>query len=162
MAYQPYNYGPYQPYYNGQLPDQLSQLRMQQIPQNQPMPGMAQPMQQPQMMAQPVPQSHPENGGIIWVQGEAGAKAYMVASGNTVPLWDSENQIIYLKSVDLSGMPSMRVLDYSERGGQSQKNDEPMVDYSQFITRDELENILSERLKKPVRITQKKEDNSDG
>lgn len=57
----------------------------------------------------------PSAGGIIWVSGEAGAKAYLVAPNNTVQLWDSENQTIYLKSADASGMPSMKVLDYTIR-----------------------------------------------
>lgn len=52
---------------------------------------------------------------IIWVQGEAGAKSYMVAPNTTVQLWDSEAQTIYLKSADASGMPSLRVLDYTIR-----------------------------------------------
>ena len=52
---------------------------------------------------------------LIWVQGEAGAKSYLVAPNNTVQLWDSERQTIYLKSADASGMPSMRILDYTIR-----------------------------------------------
>lgn len=52
---------------------------------------------------------------IIWVSGEAGAKAYLVAPNSSVQLWDSESQTIYLKSADASGMPSMRVLDYTFR-----------------------------------------------
>lgn len=55
---------------------------------------------------------------IIWVSGEAGAKAYLVAPNNTVQLWDSESQTIYLKSADASGMPTMRVLDYTFRESQ--------------------------------------------
>lgn len=55
------------------------------------------------------------NNGIIWVQGEAGAKSYLVAPNSTVQLWDSEAQTIYLKSADASGMPSMRILDYTMR-----------------------------------------------
>lgn len=56
-----------------------------------------------------------QGSGIIWVQGEAGAKSYLVAPNNTVQLWDSERQTIYLKSADASGMPSMRILDYTIR-----------------------------------------------
>lgn len=52
---------------------------------------------------------------LIWVQGEAGAKSYMVAPNNTIALWDSESQTVYLKSADASGMPSMRTLDYTIR-----------------------------------------------
>ena len=53
------------------------------------------------------------NNSIIWVQGEAGAKSYLVAPNNTVQLWDSEAQKIYLKSADASGMPSIRVINYT-------------------------------------------------
>lgn len=56
-----------------------------------------------------------QNSSIIWVQGEAGAKSYLVAPNSTVQLWDSEKQTIYLKSADGSGMPSMKVLDYTIR-----------------------------------------------
>ena len=51
--------------------------------------------------------------GLIWVQGEAGAKSYMVAPGSTVALFDSEAQRIYLKSADPSGMPSIKILEYN-------------------------------------------------
>ena len=53
-------------------------------------------------------QMTPQNG-IIWVQGESGAKAYPVAPNQTVQLWDSEGQVVYLKSADGSGMPSMKI-----------------------------------------------------
>ena len=39
-----------------------------------------------------------QNSGITWVQGEAGAKSYLVAPNTTVQLWDSEAQRIYLKA----------------------------------------------------------------
>ena len=58
---------------------------------------------------------YPQNQGITWVQGEAGAKSYMTAPNTTVQLWDSEAQVIYLKSADVCGMPSMKVLDYTIR-----------------------------------------------
>jgi len=149
------NYIPsYQPsYYSQPVPDQLAQLR-----QNQQLQNLQPPFPQPQMMQMQVPQ--PEAGGIIWVQGEAGAKAYPVANGSTAALWDSENQSIYLKSVDMSGMPSMRVIDYTERGGAQAKNQSQtqQVDFTQFVTRDQLEDILTERLKKPARASKPKEE----
>ena len=77
------------------MPDQLTQLRQAAYPQQQ-----------------PAQQSSP----IIWVQGEEGAKAYMVAAGNSVLLMDSENSAFYIKSTDASGMPlPLRVFDYKER-----------------------------------------------
>lgn len=147
-------YGGYQTGYYGQpVPDQLAQLR-----QNQ----MQQAMMQPQMQAQPA-QMQPQqvdNSGIIGVQGEAGAKAYLVAPGNTVQLWDSENQVIYLKSADMSGMPSMRILDYTERNAAHPQKQQaaPQIDLSQYITRDELDTILAERLKRPAKTPKQKED----
>lgn len=92
MAYNPNFPIGYQPYY----PQQYQQ-------QYQP---------QPQMQVQ---QNAPANGNLIWVQGEAGAKSYLVAPNSTVQLWDSEKQTIYLKSADASGMPSMKTLDYTIR-----------------------------------------------
>lgn len=64
-----------------------------------------------------IPQQNPmqNSGGLIWVQGEAGAKSYLVTPNTTVQLWDSENQCIYLKSADASGMPSIKTLDYTIR-----------------------------------------------
>lgn len=80
--------------------DRLAQLQAQQyqIPQMQ------------QAQAQP-PQT---NQGLLWVQGEAGAKSYLVAPNTTVLLMDSEGSRFYLKSTDNAGMPSLRVFEYSE------------------------------------------------
>jgi len=151
MAFPNYQYGAYQPgFYTQPMPDQLAQLRQNQM--------------QPQMPAQmqmPAPQPQTD-GGIIWVQGEAGAKAYLVAPGSTVQLWDSENQVIYLKSADMSGMPSMRILDYTERNTAQPKPAAPQIDLTQFITRDELENILAERLKRPSKAAKPKEETENG
>lgn len=77
-------------------------------------PATYQPMYYPQQYQPQMPQTNQQNG-IIWVSGEAGAKAYLVAPNTTVQLWDSEAQCIYLKSADASGMPSMKILDYTIR-----------------------------------------------
>ena len=52
---------------------------------------------------------------ITWVQGEAGAKAFMVAPNNIIALWDSEAQVIYIKEADMTGKPTMQILDYTIR-----------------------------------------------
>lgn len=74
--------------------------------------------QQPAYQNQQMQQPAQTNSNLIWVQGEAGAKSYLVAPNNTVQLWDSERNTIYLKSADASGMPSMRILDYTFRESQ--------------------------------------------
>ena len=70
------------------------------------------PYQMPQQAQQGGNSFATANNTIIWVQGLSGAKSYLVAPGATVPLWDSEDQKIYLKSADNAGIPSIRVLDY--------------------------------------------------
>lgn len=108
----------YAPFYR---PSYYPQMPMQNPPENQnqfgqyQQPMMQQPMQ-PQMpnISPTSPQTNQIND-IIWVQGEAGAKAYLVAPNNTVTLWDSENTTIYLKTADANGVPSMRILDFTER-----------------------------------------------
>lgn len=96
-----------------------------------------------QNVGQTIPQSVQNNAynGITWVQGEAGARGYPVAPGQTVQLWDSDAQVIYLKSADASGMPSMKVLDYEIRETASPANALKKNDY---ITREEFEKVIKE------------------
>lgn len=68
----------------------------------------------------------------IWVQGEAGAKSYLVAPNTSVDLWDSEKQMIYVKSADASGMPTMRTIEYSFCDTDKS---------APFVTHDELESL---------------------
>ena len=78
------------------------------------------------------------NNNIIWVSGEAGAKSYLVAPNTTVQLWDSDENVIYIKSADASGMPSMKVLDYTVRETTENKT----AVYSNkaiYATKDEME-----------------------
>ena len=81
-------------------------------------------MQQPQMPGTQMslanqPQQQPSTD-IKWVQGEAGAKSYMVAPNTSVTLWDSEAHTIYIKSANASGMPSMTIIDYTIRNETAQ------------------------------------------
>ena len=81
------------------------------------------------------------SSGIVWVQGEAGAKAYPVAPGNSVLLMDSEAECFYIKSTDSSGVPMpLRAFTYTEIV-QSNEVKEPSIDTSQFVTRGELDEL---------------------
>ena len=60
---------------------------------------------------QPI-QPQPTNQ-MIWVKGESEARNYPVQPNSTIPLWDNETQTIYLKSVDASGMPTIKTLKYT-------------------------------------------------
>lgn len=106
-----------------------------------PMPDMRQPQMQtapaPQPQTAPQPQS---NNGLIWVQGEAGAKSYPVAPGATVMLMDSEDNRFYIKSADASGMPlPLRIFDYSERTGQAAPKPQNATNTADFVTRAEFD-----------------------
>lgn len=83
------------------------------------------------------------NNSVLWVQGEAGAKSYLVAPGVTVLLLDSESPRMYMKSVDQSGIPSMRIFEYKEvlpdrpQASYSNAND----DGSKYVTRQEFDSL---------------------
>lgn len=95
-----------------------------------------------------------QTGGLQWVQGEAGAKAFPVSAGQSVLLMDSENDVFYIKSTDNSGMPlPLRTFDYRERTAQNapkaaQNAPQSAIDTSLFVTRDELEKRLAELVTK--------------
>lgn len=97
--------------------------------------------QQPIIQTQPVT----NDNGIIWVQGEAGAKSWAVAPGKSVMLMDSENSVFYIKTTDNSGVPlPLRIFDYTERTQQDSVSAEAVqTTNSQYVTKDELKEILS-------------------
>lgn len=97
--------------------------------------------QQPIIQTQPVT----NDNGIIWVQGEAGAKSWAVAPGKSVMLMDSENSVFYIKTTDNSGVPlPLRIFDYTERTQQNTVSAEAVqTTNSQYVTKDELKEILS-------------------
>ena len=102
------------------------------------------PVQQPAPPVQATVQ-----GGVIWVSGEAGAKSYLVAPNNSVVLFDSEGQTIYIKSADATGMPSIKVLDYTVRetakNGANNPVNTNVGNSSEYATKDDLR-ALSDRI----------------
>lgn len=97
--------------------------------------------QMPQAAQQPQQQQQ----GIIWVQGESGAKSYLVAPGQSVLLMDSEKSAFYIKSTDISGMPlPLRIFDYTERNGTQPAPSPQTVNFDNYITREEFERVISQ------------------
>lgn len=121
MSYAYPYYG--QPY---QYQEQLAQLR-------NPMPMQPQPFQPAQPKA--------DSGGVNWVQGESGAKSWIVTPGAMVLLMDSEAQRFYLKSCDPNGIPAMRTFEYSEV--QATRLTQP-TQQPQFVTVDEFNQFKTE------------------
>lgn len=99
--------------------------------------------QSPYMQQYQPPQ---QNGGLIWVQGESGAKSYPVSAGQSVLLMDAESNRFFIKSADASGMPlPLRVFDYTERKDASRSSENAPAatfDTSRFVTHDELEDAI--------------------
>ena len=99
-------------------------------------------MQIPQPQQQAQQQAQQPNSGMVWVQGEAGAKSYLLTPNTILPLWDSEAQTIYLKSTDASGMPTMKILDYTVRDGQ--QSNPPIQNSIDFATKEEVESLAEQ------------------
>ena len=90
-----------------------------------------------------------QTNSIIWVQGESGAKSYLVASNTSVLLMDSEQSRFYIKSTDASGMPMpLRIFEYSEI--KEDQNKEPQViQNNNYVTHEELEERLKDLVERP-------------
>ncbi len=117
MSY-PY-YAPYarpMGYYNPSIPQENPNIQsgqqFQQIPVQQPQQMQMQTPIQQTPMAQPTPML---SNDMMWVLNETEATSYPVAPNNSVTLWDKNKDTVYIKSVNMQGVPSMRILDYVER-----------------------------------------------
>lgn len=85
----------------------------------------------------PYQQQPPTNNGVMvaTVQGEAGARVYPVAAGNTVLLIDFDAKKFWLKSTDTNGMPSrFATFNFTEEVRQT-------GDAGNFISRGEFDDL---------------------
>jgi hypothetical protein len=123
MAFNPY----YQnPYYPQPMPDNLMQMRQQQMMQPAP---------------PPVPQNPVATGGVQWVSSEQEARGYLIAPNSAVALWDSTAPTVYLKQADASGKPTLKIYDLVERiETASNASQKPGVE---FVTREEFDRLAA-------------------
>lgn len=85
-----------------------------------------------------------QSPGINWVQGIEGAKAWQLIPNSNVLLMDSENDnTFYIKISDNIGMCTLRIFKYTE----VQDTPKASSDMSQYITRDELMEILDSKMR---------------
>lgn len=105
----------YAPFYRPTYYDPVQQNPMGQFSQQFQQP-MGQPMQNAQM-----PMQGQTTNDFLWVLNENEATSYPVAPNNTVILWDKNLPTVYIKSVNAQGVPSMRILDFTERSTTSHK-----------------------------------------
>lgn len=109
--------------------------------------------QNPLMYGNQLPQQNFGSFMTVLVQGEAGANAYPVASGNTVMLLDFESNKFWLKS-NVNGIPQrLRTFSFIE---EIQEQQQPVSQNNGSISREEFETLsrnvtnLSESMKKLV------------
>lgn len=98
---------PYYPQQSGAVPGQMEMYKQQYQTTQYPMPQANPIAQTAQSMMTP-------QSTIQWVQGEAAAKAWNVPPNASAVLWDTEAPLIYIKTADQMGMPSMRIIQWSE------------------------------------------------
>ena len=123
MAFNPY----YQnPYYPQPMPDNLMQMRQQQMMQPAP---------------PPVPQNPVATGGVQWVSGEQEARGYLIAPNSAVALWDSTAPTVYLKQADASGKPTLKIYDLVERA--ETPRTAPQEKGVEFVTRKEFDALAA-------------------
>ena len=120
-------YGYQNPYYPQPMPDNLMQMRQQQMPQMQPM---------QQVVSNPIPQS-----GVQWVNGEMEARNWMVAPNAAIALWDSSSPTVYLKQADASGKPTLKIYDLVERTETASAA--PQKVGVEFVTREEFDRLAA-------------------
>ena len=140
MAYTPYGWQ--NPYYAQPMPDNLAQLRQQQMP----------PMMAPQPPQNPVAQS-----GVQWVSGEQEARNWMIAPNAAVALWDSSAPTVYLKQADASGKPTLKVYDLVERLASAP--DAQKAPAAEYVTRKEFDALAA--LVSEMKGKKRKEEKSD-
>lgn len=123
MAFNPY----YQnPYYPQPMPDNLMQMRQQQMMQPAP---------------PPVPQNPVATGGVQWVSSEQEARGYLIAPNSAVALWDSTAPTVYLKQSDASGKPTLKIYDLVERA--ETPRTAPQEKGVEFVTREEFDRLAA-------------------
>ena len=93
----------------------------------------------PQMMNPTPRQPQEQTQSLIRVNGIDGAKAYQMPANSTVALFDSNEDIMYVKSTDGAGFPSIRTFEFTEKVNVERKS--PDVEY---ISREEFEKFKKE------------------
>ena len=93
----------------------------------------------PQMMNPTPIQPQEQAQNLIRVNGIDGAKAYQMPANSTVALFDSNEDVMYVKSTDGAGFPSIRTFEFTEKVNAEVES--PDVEY---ISREEFEEFKKE------------------
>lgn len=69
---------------------------------------------------------------LIRVTGIDGAKAFQMPPNSVVPLFDSDNDILYVKSTDGAGFPTIRTFAFTPLNQESAKQNAEFVTVEEF------------------------------
>lgn len=74
--------------------------------------------------------------GLVSVTSIEGARAYQLPPNSSMPLFDANEDILYVKTTDAGGFPTLRKFRFEEIKEQPQQEAQP------YVTRDELRKEL--------------------
>lgn len=109
MGYQPYQPGTAQQFAMDQMQQYQQRAQMQQ-------PGMQ----------------------LIRVTGMEGAKAYQMPPNSAVPLFDADSDVMYVKTTDGAGFPTIRAFSFKPIGDPA-----PAAGADQYVTRAEFDQTMA-------------------
>lgn len=108
----------------------------------------------PQMMNPTPVQPQEQTQNLIRVNGIEGAKAYQMPANSTVALFDSNDDVMYVKSTDGAGFPSIRTFAFTEVKEQNKP-----VQQIDYISREEFEEFKKELMNNGKQSIQKSKSN---
>lgn len=86
------------------------------------------------------------------VTGLEGAKAYQMPANSTVALFDNNEDLMYIKTTDGAGFPTIRTFAFNEVVA----NNNPVPDNVDYVTRDEFNKLKEELLNGKQSISRSK------
>lgn len=107
-------------------------------------PNYQQQYQQPMQIQQPVIQQ--QNQILAWVQSEEEAVNFPLNTGQSIFLMNQREPYLYMKTVDQLGKTTFikkRLVDESD-------NQEQKVDLKEYIRREELEDLITDKIQREV------------
>lgn len=102
-------------------------------------------------------QNNAQNGSqsLVRVTGTEGAKAYQMPPNSTVALFDGGEDIMYIKSTDGAGFPTIRTFQFTE------VNPTPEYRDAEYVTRGDFEKLKEELIGNVKQLIRNSETNTE-
>lgn len=84
-------------------------------------------------------QSQQAQQNLIRVNGIDGARAYQMTANSTVALFDANDDLMYVKSTDGAGFPSIRIFRFCEESAEAKQ-----AQTTDFVSREEFNQLKKE------------------